>query len=135
MKICIVGCGAMGSIFAAHLAGIDRVEVYAYEVSKEHVEAMNRNGLRISGAANFVAHLTASANPREIPRCDFGIVATKSIHTKMAIQQIAHIFDERSGVCSVQNGVGNEEILAEHVHYVIRGTTFPAGHMIEPGHV
>jgi 2-dehydropantoate 2-reductase len=38
-------------------------------------------------------------------------------------------------VCSVQNGVGNEEILAKSVRYVIRGTTFPAGHVIEPGHV
>jgi 2-dehydropantoate 2-reductase len=36
-------------------------------------------------------------------------------------------------VCSVQNGVGNEEIIAEHVPLVIRGTTFPAGHVIEPG--
>ena len=38
-------------------------------------------------------------------------------------------------MCSVQNGVGNEEILAEHVRYVIRGTTFPAGHLIGPGQV
>jgi len=38
-------------------------------------------------------------------------------------------------VCSVQNGVGNEEIIAEHVHYVIRGTTFPAGRLAGPGHV
>ena len=38
-------------------------------------------------------------------------------------------------VCSVQNGVGNEEILAEHVKYVIRGTTFPAGHPIAAGHI
>ena len=35
----------------------------------------------------------------------------------------------------MQNGVGNEEIIAEHVRYVIRGTTFPAGHIVEPGHV
>jgi 2-dehydropantoate 2-reductase len=35
----------------------------------------------------------------------------------------------------VQNGVGNEEIIAEHVRFVIRGTTFPAGHIVEPGHV
>jgi 2-dehydropantoate 2-reductase len=35
----------------------------------------------------------------------------------------------------VQNGVGNEEIIAEHVKYVIRGTTFPAGHPIRPGRI
>jgi 2-dehydropantoate 2-reductase len=38
-------------------------------------------------------------------------------------------------VCSVQNGVGNEELIAPHVARVIRGTTFPAGHLVEPGHV
>jgi 2-dehydropantoate 2-reductase len=35
----------------------------------------------------------------------------------------------------VQNGLGNEEVLAEHVERVIRGTTFPAGRIVEPGHV
>jgi 2-dehydropantoate 2-reductase len=53
----------------------------------------------------------------------------------MAIAQVAHVFDEGSAVCSVQNGVGNEEIIAEHVKYIIRGTTFPAGHPIAPGHI
>jgi 2-dehydropantoate 2-reductase len=57
------------------------------------------------------------------------------VHTDSAITQTAHLFDEKSAVCSVQNGVGNEEIIAEKVKYVIRGTTFPAGHLIEPGHV
>jgi 2-dehydropantoate 2-reductase len=71
----------------------------------------------------------------ELPRCDYGIVATKAIHTRNAISQAVRAFDESSAVCSVQNGVGNEEIIAEHVKYVIRGTTFPAGHPIAPGHI
>lgn len=135
MRICIVGCGAIGSIFAAHLARLDGVEVHAYDVSKEHVQAIRERGLRISGAADFTARVKATTNAREIPICDYGIVATKSTHTRVAISETAHIFSESSAVCSVQNGVGNEEILAEHVRYVIRGTTFPAGHAIEPGHV
>jgi len=135
VKICIVGCGAIGSIFGAHLARVEDVEVHAYDVSKEHMRAISERGLRLSGAADFTARLHATSNAREIPRCDFGIVATKSTHTKGAIEQTAHIFDDSSAVCSVQNGVGNEEILAQHVRYVIRGTTFPAGHVIEPGHV
>jgi 2-dehydropantoate 2-reductase len=135
MKICVVGCGAIGSIFAAHLARLDGVEVYAYDVWKEHVEAIKQRGLRISGAADFTVRLKATTNARDIPECDYGIVATKSTHTRAAIEQTAHVFPETSAVCSVQNGVGNEEILAEHVRYVIRGTTFPAGHAIEPGHV
>jgi 2-dehydropantoate 2-reductase len=134
-KICIVGCGAIGGIFGAHLARLSGGEVYAYDVSKEHTRAIREKGLRISGAAEFTARFHATSDPREIPPCDFGIVATKCTHTRVAIQQTAHLFGENSAVCSVQNGVGNEEILAEHVRYVIRGTTFPAGHLIEPGHV
>lgn len=135
MRICVIGCGAVGSIFAAHLARLDDVEVFAYDVAADHVQAINSNGLRISGAADFTARLKATSNARELARCDYGIVATKSIHTRAAIRETAHLFDERSAVCSVQNGVGNEEILAEHVRYIIRGTTFPAGHVIVPGHV
>ena len=135
MKIAVVGCGAVGSIFAAHLARLDDVEVFAYDVAKEHVRAINDRGLRLSGAADFTARLKASSDVAELPRCDYGIVATKSIHTAQAIPQAARLFDDASAVCSVQNGVGNEEILAQHVRYVIRGTTFPAGHLIEPGHV
>jgi 2-dehydropantoate 2-reductase len=135
MKICVVGCGAVGSIFAAHLARDGEADVYAYDVAAEHVKAIREKGLRLSGAAEFTAAVRATTDAREIPKCDFGIVATKSTHTRRAIEQTARLFGEASAVCSVQNGAGNEEILAEHVPYVIRGTTFPAGHIIEPGHV
>jgi 2-dehydropantoate 2-reductase len=135
VKVCIVGCGAIGSLFAAHLARLEDLDVHAYDVSKEHTRAINERGLRISGAADFTARLHATSNATEIPPCDFGIVATKSTHTRPAIEQTKHIFGPSSAVCSVQNGVGNEEILAEQVKFVIRGTTFPAGHLIEPGHV
>jgi 2-dehydropantoate 2-reductase len=135
MKVCVVGCGAVGSIFAAHLAKRDEAEVYAYDVSKDHVEAIRKKGLRLSGAADFTAPVRATTDAKEIPVCDFGIIATKSTHTRGAIEQTAHIFNESSAVCSVQNGVGNEEIIAERVRYVIRGTTFPAGHIVAHGHV
>jgi 2-dehydropantoate 2-reductase len=135
MKICVIGCGAVGSLFAAHLAKAGEAEVWAYDVWKEHIDAIRKNGLRLSGAADFTARLNATSDARELPGCDYGIVATKAIHTRSAIAQVAHAFGENSAVCSVQNGVGNEEIIAEHVKYVIRGTTFPAGHPIAPGHI
>jgi len=135
LKICIIGCGAVGSLFAAHLGNKGEVEVWAYDVWKDHIEAIRKNGLRLSGAAEFTAKLNATSNAKDLPRCDYGIVATKAIHTRSAIAQVAHAFDDTSAVCSVQNGVGNEEIIAEHVKYVIRGTTFPAGHPIGLGHI
>ena len=135
MRICVIGCGAVGSLFAAHLAKAGEAEIWAYDIWKDHIDAIRKNGLKLSGAADFTARLNATSDPNEVPRCDYGIVATKAIHTRSAIAQMAHIFDANSAVCSVQNGVGNEEIIAEHVRYVIRGTTFPAGHPIAPGHV
>jgi len=135
MRVCVIGCGAVGSLFAAHLAHAGESEVWAYDVWKEHIDAIRKDGLKLSGAADFTARPNATSDPKELPRCDYGILATKAIHTRSAISQTAHIFDDNSAVCSVQNGVGNEEIIAEKVKYVIRGTTFPAGHPIGPGHV
>ena len=56
------------------------------------------------------------------------------MHTGAAVAATAHAF-AGGAVASVQNGVGNEEAIAEHVERVIRGTTFPAGRVVEPGHV
>jgi 2-dehydropantoate 2-reductase len=130
----VVGCGAVGSLFAANLASLDDVEVWAYDLDRAHVDAINRDGLRLSGAGEVVGRLRATADAAELPGCDFGIVATKCMHTAPAIGATAHAFESGS-VASVQNGVGNEEAIAEHVRSVIRGTTFPAGRIVEPGHV
>ena len=134
MKVCVVGCGAVGSLFAANLAMLDDVEVWAYDLDRDHVAAINERGLRLSGAGEVVGRLRATADAVDLPSCDFGIVATKSMHTGSALQATAPAFRDGS-VCSVQNGVGNEEVIAEHVERVIRGTTFPAGRLVEPGHV
>ena len=134
MRVCIVGCGAVGSLFAAHLAQLDDVEVWAYDLDGAHVAAINEHGLRLSGAADLVGRVRATSDADELPACDFGIVATKSMHTASAAEATAHAF-AGGAVCSVQNGAGNEELIAEFVPEVIRGTTFPAGHLVEPGHV
>jgi 2-dehydropantoate 2-reductase len=127
-----VGCGAVGSLFAANLAQLDDVEVWAYDVSEPHVDAINAQGLRLVGAGEVVSLVHATTDPATLPLCDFGIVATKAMHTEGAIGATAHAFAD-GAVASVQNGVGNEEVLARHVPEVIRGTTFPAGKILEPG--
>jgi len=128
----VVGTGAVGSLFAANLAQLDDTEVWAYDLAQEHVDAINRDGLRLSGAGEVVGRPRATANAEELPPCDFGIVATKAMHTSAAIAATAHAFADGC-VATVQNGLGNEEAIAEHVEYVIRGTTFPAGKIIAPG--
>jgi 2-dehydropantoate 2-reductase len=134
VRICVVGSGAVGSLFAANLAQLDDVEVWAYDLAQEHVDAINRDGLRLSGAGEVVGRPRATSDAAELPPCDFGIVATKAMHTSAAIAATAHAFAGGS-VATVQNGLGNEEAIAEHVERVIRGTTFPAGKIVAPGHV
>ena len=134
MRIAVIGCGAVGSLFAANLGTLDDVEVWAYDPWQAHVDAINANGLRLSGAGEVTGRVRATVDPAALPPCELGIVATKSMHTSEAMAATAQAFAD-GAVCSVQNGAGNEELVAEHVTQVIRGTTFPAGHMIEPGHV
>lgn len=132
MKVCIIGCGAIGSLFAAHLGRLDDVEVWAYDPYQAHVDAINENGLRLTGESDFVAKINARSNAADIPPCELGIIASKTLHTRAAMEAVAHIFAD-GAVCSVQNGVGSEEIIAEYVPRVIMGTTFPAGHISGPG--
>ena len=132
MRVCVVGCGAVGSLFAANLANLDGVEVWAYDLDNAHVSAINVNGLQLTGAGNVLGRLRATSDASELPACDFGIVATKAMHTEAAIAATAHAFAE-GAVATVQNGVGNEEAIAPHVGRVIRGTTFPAGKILAPG--
>jgi 2-dehydropantoate 2-reductase len=132
VRVCVVGCGAVGSLFAANLAQLEDVEAWAYDLDAAHVEAINDRGLRLSGAGEVVGRVQATTDGRELPECDFGIVATKAMHTDAAVAAASGAFGDAS-VASVQNGVGNEEVIAGHVGKVIRGTTFPAGRIVEPG--
>jgi 2-dehydropantoate 2-reductase len=124
----------VGSLFAANLSLLDDVEVWAFDLAQAHVDAINRDGLRLSGAGDVVGRPHATSDAAELPPCEFGIVATKAMHTEPAIAATAHAFAD-GYVATVQNGLGNEETLAGRVERVIRGTTFPAGKLLEPGHV
>jgi 2-dehydropantoate 2-reductase len=132
MRVCVVGCGAVGSLFAANLANLDDVEVWAYDLDETHVDAINKNGLQLTGAGEVTGRPRATADAAELPPCELGIVATKAMHTEAAIAATAHAF-AGGAVATVQNGVGNEEAIAPHVPRVIRGTTFPAGKVLAPG--
>ena len=132
MKVGVIGCGAVGSLFAAHTAQLDDVEVWVYDVAEEHCAAINERGLRLTGVEEVVGHPKATTDASKLPPLDFGIVATKGMYTRAAMEATAHAFAD-GAVASVQNGVGNEEDIAEFVPRVIRGTTFPAGNVIAPG--
>jgi 2-dehydropantoate 2-reductase len=133
-RVCVVGCGAIGGLFAAHLAQLPELEVWVYDTSSEAVAAIEAGGVRVSGARTLTGRVQARADPREIPGCQFGIVATKGTVTEAAIAATAAVLAD-AAVVSVQNGIGNEEVIARHVPRVIRGVTLPAVAPDGPGAV
>jgi 2-dehydropantoate 2-reductase len=132
-RVCIIGCGAIGSLYAAHLARV--AEVWVLVRRKEQAEALNRDGLRVSGSHDFSVTLRATHNPRELPDFDFGIVATKATQVKESIAAAGRRFN-RGALISAQNGLGSEEIIADYTRgHVIRGTTFMSGTRHSDTHV
>jgi 2-dehydropantoate 2-reductase len=132
-KVCIIGCGAIGSLYAAHLARV--AEVWALVRREDHAAELNRSGLRVSGTHNFVVPLKATTNPGDLPDCDLGIVATKATQVQESFRLVGRRFD-RGAVLSAQNGVGSEEIIAAFTRaYVLRATTFMSGTRHSDTHV
>jgi 2-dehydropantoate 2-reductase len=132
-NICIIGCGSIGSLYAAHLSRV--ADVYAFVRREEHACALNEKGLRVSGTHEFNAKIRASATPAEIPDCDLGIVCCKATQTAEALSPVATKF-RNGAVLSAQNGLGCEEIIAGITNSrVIRGTTFMSGTRHSDTHV
>jgi 2-dehydropantoate 2-reductase len=132
VRVAVLGCGAIGSLYAAHLARLPDVEVWAVDPWAEHVEAINEHGLRVSGNADFVAPVHALTEASGLPACDFAIVATKALHTRPAVEAAAEALRD-AAVVSVQNGIGNEDVIAEVLPHVMRGSIVTAGAVTEPG--
>jgi 2-dehydropantoate 2-reductase len=132
-RVCIVGCGAIGSLYAVHLARV--VEVWAFVRREEHALALKRDGLRVSGKHEFHVSLKATSRPEEIPDCDLAIVATKARQVEESFAPVGHHFNH-GAVLSAQNGLGSEELIAEHTRgQIIRGTTFMSGTRHSDTHV
>jgi 2-dehydropantoate 2-reductase len=132
-KVCIIGAGTIGSLYAAHLARV--AEVWVFVRRPEHAKALNAEGLRVSGLRQFQAKVHASTEPFDLPQFDLGIVSCKAAQTKDAVRPVAHLF--RGGALfSSQNGLGCEEMIFELTNArVIRGTTFMSGKRHSDTHV
>jgi 2-dehydropantoate 2-reductase len=109
--------------------------VWALVRREEHARALNGDGLTVSGGHSFSVPIKATAKASELPDFDLGIVATKATQVAQAIAEAGSRFD-RGAVVSAQNGLGSEDIIAEHTRgQVIRGTTFMSGTKHSDTHV
>jgi 2-dehydropantoate 2-reductase len=132
-RVCIVGAGAIGSLYAGHLAQVCDVSVLTRR--REQAEALQAQGLRISGRSDLHARVTASVDPAALPPCDVAIVATKATGLEAAATALEGHFPEAT-VLTVQNGLGAEAVVRRHGDWpLVSGVTFMSGTRHDDTHV
>jgi len=133
VRTCVVGAGAIGSLFAAHLAAVEDVLVLTRR--DEHARALNEQGLRVSGRHDFTARVKAVSDPRDLPEFELGIVATKATGLEAAAESLAGRFPGAT-IMTVQNGLGAEEIVRSHGDWrLVSAVTFMSGTKHSDTHV
>ena len=137
MKIAVVGAGAMGSLFAGYLSRHD-IDVWAYDVWQEHIAAIKKNGLQMtrSNSTQNVA-LQATSDPAEPGQMDLVIVFVKHLHTRQALQNSLPMIGPHTFVLTLQNGIGNVDILKETLpdEQILFGLTTLTSELLGPGHI
>lgn len=137
MRIAILGAGTMGSLFGARLA-LAGEDVELIEVSPAHIEAVRTRGLRlVTDDGDRTVRVKIGRADSVLGACELVIVFTKGMHTREAIAAAVHLIGPQSFVLTVQNGLGNAEVIAELVptdHILVGMTNWPAD-LKAPGHV
>ena len=136
MKIAVLGAGSMGSLFGGLLS--KKNDVYLVDMWKEHIDAVNSKGLKIEGKEQTeLVRPKAACAAADVGVADLVIVFVKSTQTGQAIQDNRELFGENTLVLTMQNGLGNEDALLQHIpaKNIIMGTTQKSGSTVGPGHV
>jgi 2-dehydropantoate 2-reductase len=124
-RVCVVGGGVIGSLYAGHLARIAEVSVLTRR--DEHARALLADGLRISGKSDFTAAVHATADAAELPDFDLGILATKATQLEEAAAALAGRFAGAT-LMTIQNGLGAEELVRAHGDWsLLSAVTFMSG--------
>jgi 2-dehydropantoate 2-reductase len=133
-NILIVGCGAIGGLFAAALSSVAKVT--ALDTNAEHAKAISTQGLRVIGKNPRTVRIAATSDPTSLKNAAFAAVIflTKSKATAAAVEQLRTTFVGKPALVTLQNGMGNAEaLLAVPDVIVLRGVTMNAGRYVEAG--
>ena len=124
-KVCIVGAGAIGSLFAGHLGAC--IETTVLTRREAHARDLNEHGLRVSGKSDLHARVRASTDPAELGDVDLVILATKATAVEDSARVLQGYFP-RARILLVQNGLGCEEVVHRFGEWpLISGVTFMSG--------
>jgi len=137
MKIVVVGPGAMGCLFAAFLSK-SKGEIWLLDKHKERASQINQNGISIEGiSGNWQMRPRVTSEAKEIGPADLIIICVKSYDTKEAIMQSKPLIGDNTKILTLQNGVGNIEIISEVVgsEKVIGGATNLGSTLLDIGKI
>ena len=124
-RVCVIGAGSIGSLFAGHLAQV--VDVSVLTRRQEHADTLNRDGLRVTGRSDLHAAVQAAADPDALAPFDLGIVATKAGGLEDAAAALEGRFPEAL-VMTTLNGLGAEEVVRAHGDWpIVSAVTFMSG--------
>ncbi|HSD83274.1 MAG TPA: ketopantoate reductase family protein [Anaerolineae bacterium] len=134
MQISIIGTGAMATLFAARLA--DVADVAMIGSWAEAIETIKQQGIVIDG--DSCCHQVHTAyHPDDAPAADLALVLTKTYKTIKASEVAAKTIKPDGVALTLQNGLGNIEILSEHVgrDRALQGVTMQGATLLGPGRI
>jgi 2-dehydropantoate 2-reductase len=133
MKIGVVGCGAVGSYYGAMLS---RAGQDVHFLLRSDYDMVRRHGVQIrSPKGDFNARPHAARTPEEISVCDLVVIALKTTANEQFVTLLPPLVGPKTAVLTLQNGLGNEEALAELFPpaQILGGLCFVCLNRIAPG--
>ena len=135
-RILVVGAGAIGGLYAAYLGKV--ADVAVLDTNRAHIDAIRKDGLKLTGRTESVTQLAAFASAAEMGRRPFDavVILVKSQATGAAFHSIHPVLEGRPVLVTFQNGMGNEEVLMGLTDSdVAHGVSFEAARYDGPGRV
>ncbi len=135
MNVLVMGAGALGSVFGGFLSRTNDVALVGRD---PHMKVINEKGLKISGIwGDHTFNVKAYTETSKIGSQDIVFITTKAYDTKKALEQILPLLSDESIVISMQNGIGNEEVIEELIgrSRTMGGMAIFGARILEPGHV
>jgi 2-dehydropantoate 2-reductase len=137
MKIVIMGAGAMGGLFGGLLA-LSGEEIWLVSPQKDHIDTILANGVTIEERGRILTvQVKATTDPSSSGKADLVLFFVKTYQTEMAVSNALTLEKEDTVFLTLQNGLGNEEVICRHVDpkKVMVGVTNQGATLIGPGHV
>jgi 2-dehydropantoate 2-reductase len=136
MKLAIIGAGALGSVIGFHLAASNNVILI--DLWQEHINAINTHGLCcVADDSEQIRFLPATTDPALVEPVPVALITVKAAQTSWAATVAAQILQPDGVAYTLQNGLGNAELLAHQLgtQRVGQGVTTLGATLVAPGRV